>query len=136
MLADLQNNVISAILLVMIVVVWALGVRTAALVGIAIPGAFLTGILIIYMMGLTVNVVVLFLRRTNLVKMAMAANAGAHAGRLRDRRGEESVAELCRREGLNQNVYYRWSKEVLEAGKQRLSGNTKREDAPDQRPLP
>lgn len=60
MLADLQNNVISAILLVMIVVVWALGVRTAALVGIAIPGAFLTGILIIYMMGLTVNVVVLF----------------------------------------------------------------------------
>ena len=60
MLSDLQNNVISAILLVMIVVVWALGLRTAGLVGIAIPGAFLTGILIIYMMGLTVNVVVLF----------------------------------------------------------------------------
>lgn len=60
MLSDLQNNVISAILLVMIVVVWALGVRTAILVGLAIPGAFLTGILIIYMMGLTVNVVVLF----------------------------------------------------------------------------
>jgi len=35
-------------------------------------------------------------------------------------RGEESIAELCRREGLNQNVYYRWSKEFLEAGKQRL----------------
>ena len=34
-------------------------------------------------------------------------------------RGEESIAELCRREGLNQNVYYRWSKEFLEAGKQR-----------------
>ena len=31
-------------------------------------------------------------------------------------RGEESIAELCRREGLNQNVYYRWSKEFLEAG--------------------
>jgi multidrug efflux pump len=60
MLADLQNNVISAILLVMIVVVWALGVRAAGLVGLAIPGAFLTGILIIYTMGLTVNVVVLF----------------------------------------------------------------------------
>ncbi len=60
MLSDLQNNVISAILLVMIVVVWALGVRAALLVGIAIPGAFLTGILVLYTMGLTVNVVVLF----------------------------------------------------------------------------
>ena len=60
MLSDLQNNVISAILLVMIVVVWALGFRAAALVGIAIPGAFLTGVLILYSMGLTVNVVVLF----------------------------------------------------------------------------
>ena len=35
-------------------------------------------------------------------------------------RGEESIAELCRREGLNQNVYYRWSNEFLEAGNQRL----------------
>ncbi len=60
MLLDLQNNVISAILLVMIVVVFALGVRSAALVGIAIPGAFLTGILFLYTIGLTVNVVVLF----------------------------------------------------------------------------
>ncbi len=60
MLSDLQNNVISAILLVMIVVVAALGVRAAGLVGIAIPGAFLTGILVIFTMGLTVNVVVLF----------------------------------------------------------------------------
>ena len=42
-------------------------------------------------------------------------------------RGEESVAELCRREGISQSVYYRWSKEFLEAGKQRLEGNTKRE---------
>ena len=42
-------------------------------------------------------------------------------------RGEDSIAELCRREGLNQNIYYRWSKEFLEAGKQRLSGNTQRE---------
>ncbi|GJQ58329.1 MAG: efflux RND transporter permease subunit [Candidatus Scalindua sp. AMX11] len=60
MLLDLQNNVISAIILVMIVVVFALGVRTATLVGIAIPGAFLTGIFVIYAMGLTVNIVVLF----------------------------------------------------------------------------
>ncbi len=60
MLSDLQNNVISAILLVMIVCVAALGLRGASLVGIAIPGSFLTGLLVLYLMGLTVNVVVLF----------------------------------------------------------------------------
>ncbi len=60
MLDDLENNVLSAILLVMIVVVAALGVRSAGLVGIAIPGSFLTGILVIYAAGLTVNIVVLF----------------------------------------------------------------------------
>lgn len=42
-------------------------------------------------------------------------------------RGEDSVAELCRREGININVYYRWSKEFLEAGKKRLAGDTARE---------
>ena len=42
-------------------------------------------------------------------------------------RGEESIAELCRKEGINQNLYYRWSKEFLEAGKKRLSGDTVRE---------
>ena len=42
-------------------------------------------------------------------------------------RGEDSVAELCRREGINQNLYYRWSKEFLEAGKKRLAGDTARE---------
>ena len=41
-------------------------------------------------------------------------------------RGEESIAALCRREGLNPNLYYRWSKEFLEAGKKRLAGDTKR----------
>ncbi|MBB3064657.1 efflux RND transporter permease subunit [Limibacillus halophilus] len=60
MLSDLQNNVLSAILLVMVVVVAALGLRSAGLVGVAIPGSFLTGILVIWSMGLTVNVVVLF----------------------------------------------------------------------------
>ena len=39
-------------------------------------------------------------------------------------RGEDSIAELCRREGINQNLYYRWSKEFLEAGKKRLAGDT------------
>lgn len=42
-------------------------------------------------------------------------------------RGEETVAALCRKEGINQNLYYRWSKEFLEAGKKRLAGDTARE---------
>ena len=43
-------------------------------------------------------------------------------------RGEESIAELCRREGISPNLYYyNWSKEFLEAGKRRLMGDTKRE---------
>jgi transposase len=46
-------------------------------------------------------------------------------------RGEESIAELCRREGLHQNLYYRWSKEFLEAGKKRLAGDTEREASRD-----
>ena len=47
-------------------------------------------------------------------------------------RGEESIAELCRREQINQNLYYRWSKEFLEAGKKRLAGDTKREATSDE----
>ena len=42
-------------------------------------------------------------------------------------RGEDSIAELCRREGISQNLYYRWSKEFLEAGKKRLAGDVARE---------
>ncbi len=42
-------------------------------------------------------------------------------------RGENSIAELCRREGLNPNQYYRWSKDFLESGKKRLQGDTVRE---------
>ena len=41
-------------------------------------------------------------------------------------RGEDSIAELCRREGIVQNLYYRWSKDFLEAGKKRLVGDTAR----------
>ena len=47
-------------------------------------------------------------------------------------RGEESIAELCRREGINTNIYYRWSKEFLEAGKKRLAGDTAREATSDE----
>lgn len=42
-------------------------------------------------------------------------------------KGEMTVAELCRKEGISQSLYYKWSKEFLEAGKQRLAGNTKRQ---------
>ena len=42
-------------------------------------------------------------------------------------RGESSIAELCRREGINPNLYYRWSKDFLEAGKKQLAGDTVRE---------
>ena len=47
-------------------------------------------------------------------------------------RGEVSVAELSRKEGINQNLYYRWSKEFLEAGKKRLAGDTAREATSDE----
>jgi transposase len=42
-------------------------------------------------------------------------------------KGEESIADLCRREGIAPNLYYRWSKAFLEAGKKRLKGDTERE---------
>ena len=47
-------------------------------------------------------------------------------------RGEDSIAELCRREGIVQNLYYRWSKEFLEAGKKRLAGDTARAATPQE----
>ncbi|MFL1455540.1 efflux RND transporter permease subunit [Marinobacter sp. GN3S48] len=59
-LSDLLNNVLTAIVLVIIVIIAAMGPRSAVLVGLTIPGAFLTGILVIWGMGLTLNIVVLF----------------------------------------------------------------------------
>ena len=46
--------------------------------------------------------------------------------------GEDSIAELCRREGIVQNLYYRWSKDFLEAGKKRLAGDTARAATSDE----
>ena len=60
LLGDLQNNVIAAVILVMIVILATLGVRNAILVGLAIPGSFLTGVAILWLMGYTMNIVVLF----------------------------------------------------------------------------
>lgn len=59
-LSDLQNNIISAILLVMIICILSLGVQSSLLVGLAIPGAFLSGVLFLYIVGMSVNIVVLF----------------------------------------------------------------------------
>ena len=47
-------------------------------------------------------------------------------------RGEESIAELCRREGIVSSMYYGWSKEFLEAGKRRLAGDTARAATSDE----
>ncbi|MCG7987862.1 MAG: efflux RND transporter permease subunit [Candidatus Thiodiazotropha lotti] len=60
MLSDLQNNILSAIILVMIVIIAALGPRSAVLVGLAIPGSFLAAMLVLDSMGFTLNIVVLF----------------------------------------------------------------------------
>lgn len=60
MLSDLLNNVVTAVLIVMVIVLAALGLRSATLVGISIPGAFLGGIFVIWAMGYSMNIVVLF----------------------------------------------------------------------------
>ncbi len=60
MLSELQNSVIAAVLLVFIVIVGILGIRSALLVGISIPGSFLLGILLIGSFGITINMMVLF----------------------------------------------------------------------------
>ena len=60
MLNSLQNNVIAAIILVLIIILGVLGVRSGFLVGVSIPGSFLSGILLLSIMGFTMNIVVLF----------------------------------------------------------------------------
>ena len=47
-------------------------------------------------------------------------------------RGEDSIAELCRKEGIAQSLYYTWSKEFMEAGKRRLAGDTARAATSDE----
>ncbi len=60
MLTDLENNLVSAIVLIMVVTVATLGLRSSILIGVAIPGSFLIGILALAAFGLTINIVVLF----------------------------------------------------------------------------
>jgi len=89
MLSDLQNNVLSAVLLVMVVIVAALGVRTAGLVGLAIPGSFLTGILIIDALGLTINIVVLF---SLIMAVGMLIDGAIVVTEMADRKMAEGMA--------------------------------------------
>jgi multidrug efflux pump len=88
MLLDLQNNVLSAIILVMIVVVAALGLRSAGLVGLAVPGSFLTGILVLATLGLTVNIVVLF---SLILAVGMLVDGAIVVTELADRKMAEGV---------------------------------------------
>jgi multidrug efflux pump len=60
MLSDLEANVIAAVILVMIVIVFALGTRSAILVGLSIPGAFLAGVIALWSMEFSMNIIVLF----------------------------------------------------------------------------
>ena len=60
------------------------------------------------------------------------APGGEDPDRARGLRGEQSVSELCRREGIAANLYYRWSKDFLEAGKKQLAGDTVREATSDE----
>jgi multidrug efflux pump len=85
-LNDLEANVISAIILVMIVVVWALGIRSAILVGLAIPGAFLSGVAALWFMGYTMNIVVLF---SLILVVGMLVDGAIVTTELADRRLEQ-----------------------------------------------
>nr|WP_207148720.1 efflux RND transporter permease subunit [Lamprobacter modestohalophilus] len=92
MLGDLQNNVLSAILLVMIVILAALGARSALLVGIAIPGSFLTTILVLNSLGFTINIVVLF---SLILVVGMLVDGAIVVTELADRRLAAGQAPLA-----------------------------------------
>ncbi|WP_113913397.1 efflux RND transporter permease subunit [Roseovarius dicentrarchi] len=89
MLSDLEANVIAAVILVMIVIVWALGIRSALLVGLAIPGAFLAGVTALWFMGYTMNLVVLF---SLILVVGMLVDGAIVTTELADRRLQEGDA--------------------------------------------
>jgi transposase len=72
------------------------------------------------------------LSRTSDGRRASTIRPRRRSGVLEGLRGEDSIAELCRREGIAQNLYYRWSKDFLEAGKKRLAGDTARAATSDE----
>ncbi|NGZ12231.1 efflux RND transporter permease subunit [Vibrio aestuarianus] len=88
MLNDLQNNILSAIILVVIVIIAILGMRTALLVGISIPGSFLTGLLVLSLFGLTVNIIVLF---SLIMAVGMLVDGAIVVTEFADRRMQEGT---------------------------------------------
>ena len=88
MLNNLQNSVISAVLLVFIVIIGILGLRAAGLVGIAIPGSFLLGILAISSFGVTINMMVLF---ALIMAVGMLVDGAIVVTELADRRMAEGI---------------------------------------------
>jgi multidrug efflux pump len=89
MLSDLEANVIAAVILVMIVVVFALGIRSSILVGLAIPGAFLAGVIALLMMGYTMNIVVLF---SLILVVGMLVDGAIVTTELADRKLQEGLS--------------------------------------------
>ncbi|WBU56696.1 efflux RND transporter permease subunit [Paracoccus sediminicola] len=88
LLSDLEANVIAAVILVMIVIVFALGLRSAILVGLAIPGAFLAGVTALWAMGYTMNIVVLF---SLILVVGMLVDGAIVTVELADRRLQEGA---------------------------------------------
>ena len=88
LLSDLEANVIAAIILVMIVIVLALGTRSAILVGLSIPGAFLAGVIALWSMGYTMNIVVLF---SLILVVGMLVDGAIVTTELADRKLQEGV---------------------------------------------
>lgn len=89
LLSDLEANVIAAIVLVMIVIVFALGFRSAILVGLAIPGAFLAGVTALWAAGFTMNIVVLF---SLILVVGMLVDGAIVTTELADRRLQEGFS--------------------------------------------
>ncbi|MBM3518533.1 MAG: efflux RND transporter permease subunit, partial [Alphaproteobacteria bacterium] len=89
MLRDLQNSIIAAVLLVMIIVVAALGLRSGLIVGVSIPGSFLLGILYLYAFGFTMNIVVLF---SLILAVGMLVDGAVIVVEFADRRMAEGMA--------------------------------------------
>ena len=88
MLSDLQNSVLRAVILVMVVVIAALGIRSGALVGMAIPGSFLTALLLLYLLGVSLNIVVLF---SLILAVGMLVDGAIVVTEFADRRLSEGV---------------------------------------------
>jgi len=88
MLSNLQNSVISAVLLVFIVIIGILGFRAASLVGVSIPGSFLLGILVITSFGITINMMVLF---ALIMAVGLLVDGAIVVTELADRRMAEGI---------------------------------------------